>query len=130
MKDTDQLIDQIHQANRQRLENDSALEVKPSHDLRPFLRYAAMLAAVAVVATLLLFPNRQKQSATVVAHNEMPQTVKQQLQETLNQSNNQTIKHSDYAYSETSDGVRVYCEDNCNPDEVLARMKHVIKTLQ
>ena len=128
MKDTDQLIDQIHQANRQRLENDSALEVKPSHDLRPFLRYAAMLVAVA--ATLLLFPNRQKQSATVVAHNEMPQTVKQQLQETLNQSNNQTIKRSDYAYSETSDGVRVYCEDNCNPDEVLARMKHVIKTLQ
>ena len=130
MKDTDQMIDQIHQANRQRLENDSALEVKPSHDLRPFLRYAAMLAVVAVVATLLLFPNRQKQSATVLAHNKMPQTVKQQLQETLNQSNNQTIKHSDYAYSETSDGVRVYCEDNCNADEVLARMKHVIKTLQ
>ena len=89
-----------------------------------------MLAVVAVVATLLLFPNRQKQSIPVVAHNEMPQTVKQQLQETLNQSNNQTIKHSDYAYSETSDGVRVYCEDNCNPDEVLARMKQVIKTLQ
>ena len=130
MKDTDQLIEQIHQANRQRLENDSALEEKPSHDLRPFLRYAAMLAVVAVVATLLLFPNRQKQSIPVVAHNEMPQTVKQQLQETLNQSNNQTIKRSDYAYSETSDGVRVYCEDNCNPDEVLARMKQVIKTLQ
>ena len=132
MKDTDQLIDQIHQANRQRLENDSALEVKPSHahDLRPFLRYAAMLVAFAVAATLLLFPNRQKQSIPVVAHNEMPQTVKQQLQETLNQSNNQTIKHSEYAYSETSDGVRVYCEDNCNPDEVLNRMKQVIKTLQ
>ncbi|MDY6287959.1 MAG: hypothetical protein SPM02_00760 [Bacteroidales bacterium] len=130
MKDTDQLIDQIHQANRQRLENDSALEVKPSHDLRPFLRYAAILVAVAVAATLLLFPNRQKQSIPVVAHNEMPQTVKQQLQETLNQSNNQTIKHSEYAYSETSDGVRVYCEDNCNPDEVLNRMKQVIKTLQ
>ena len=132
MKDTDQLIDQIHQANRQRLENDSALEVKPSHahDLRPFLRYAAMLVAFAVAATLLLFPNRQKQSIPVVAHNEMPQTVKQQLQETLKQSNNQTIKHSEYAYSETSDGVRVYCEDNCNPDEVLNRMKQVIKTLQ
>ena len=49
-----------------------------------------MLVAVAVVATLLLFPNRQKQSIPVVAHNEMPQTVKQQLQETLNQSNNQS----------------------------------------
>lgn len=85
---------------------------------------------VAVAATLLLLPNRQKQSIPVVAHNEMPQTVKQQLQETPKHSNNQTIKHSEYAYSETSDGVRVYCEDNCNPDEVLNRMKQVIKTLQ
>ena len=130
MKDTDQLIEQMHQANRQRLENDSALEVKPSHDLRSFLRYAAMLAAVAVVAALLLFPNRQKQSMPIVAHNKMPQTVKQQLQETRMQSSVQTIKHSDYAYTETTDGVRVYCENNCNPDEVLARMEMVIKTLQ
>ena len=88
------------------------------------------MAAVAVVAALLLFSNRQKQSMPVVAHNEMPQTVKQQLQETLNQSSFQTTKHQDYAYAETADGVRVYCEDNCNPDEVLARMKQVIKTLQ
>ena len=35
-----------------------------------------------------------------------------------------------YSYAETADGVRVYCEDNCNPDEVLNRMKQVIKTLQ
>lgn len=126
MKDTDQLIELIHQANRQRLE----MEAKPSHRSRPFLRYAAILAAVTVVTALLLFPSRREQSMPVVAHNEMPQTVKQQLQETLNQSNIQTIKHSDYAYSESSDGVRVYCEDNCNPDEVLERMKQVIKTLQ
>ena len=129
MKDTNQLIEQMHQANRQRLENDGALEVKPSHDFRPFLRYAAMLVAVAVVAALLLFSNRQKQSTPVVAHNEMPQAVKQQLQETRMQSSVQTIKRSDYAYTETTDGVRVYCEDNCNPDEVLARMEMVIKTL-
>ncbi len=130
MKDTDQLIEQMHRANRQRLESDGALEVKPTHDLRPFLRYAAMVAAVAVAATLLLFPNRQKQSMHIVARNEMPQTVKQQLEETLEHSSIKTIKHSDYAYAESSDGVRVYCEDNCNPDEVLARMEMVIKTLQ
>ena len=130
MKDTDQLIEQMHRANRQRLENESALEVKPTHDLRPFLRYAAMVAAVAVVAALLLLPHRQKQSTPVVAHNEMPQTVEQQLQKTLEHSSIKTIEHSDYAYSESSDGVRVYCEDNCSPDEVLARMEMVIKTLQ
>jgi len=60
----------------------------------------------------------------VVAHNNLPHPVKQQLQEI------QTTKHQDYAYVETADGVRVYCEDNCNPDEVLNRMKQVIKTLQ
>ena len=89
-----------------------------------------MVAAVAVAAALLLFPNRQKQSMHIVARNEMPQTVKQQLEETLEHSSIKTIKHSDYAYAESSDGVRVYCEDNCNPDEVLARMEMVIKTLQ
>ena len=130
MKDTDKLIEQMHQANRQRLENDSSLEVKPTHDLRPFLRYAAMVAAMAAVAALLLFPNRQKQSMPIVAHNKMPQSVKQQLKETRIPSSIKTFEHSDYAYSESADGVRVYCENNCNPDVVLARMEIVIKTLQ
>ncbi len=134
MKDTDQLIEQMHQASRQRLEHDCTQNEKTlplfGSGSRPLLRYAAMLAAVAVVATLLLFSSRWEQPTSVVAHNEVPQTVKQQLQETLNQSNIQTTKHSDYAYTETTDGVRVYCEDNCSPDEVLARMEMVIKTLQ
>ena len=130
MKDTDQLIEQMHQANRQRLEQDSTPATKSSHKPRHIWQYAAALAAVAIIAAVLLFPNRQKQSIPVVAHNEMPQTVKQQVHETLNQSTIQPIKHQDYAYAETADGVRVYCEDNCNPDEVLNRMKQVIKTLQ
>ena len=134
MKDTDQLIEQMHQASRQRLEhdctqNENTLPLFGSGS-RPRLRYAAMLAAVAVVAALLLLPSRREQSTPVLAQNELPQTVKHQLQETLNQSNIQTTKHSDYAYTETTDGVRVYCEGNCNPDEVLDRMKQVIKTLQ
>jgi flagellar biosynthesis/type III secretory pathway M-ring protein FliF/YscJ len=134
MKDIEQQIEQMHQAGRQRLEHDCTPTEKTLPHLgrssRPLLRYAAILAAVAVVAALLLLPSRREQSTPVLAQNELPQTVKQQLQETLNQSNIQTTKHSDYAYTETTDGVRVYCEDNCNPDEVLDRMKQVIKTLQ
>ena len=134
MKDIEQQIEQMHQAGRQRLEHDCTTTEKTLPLLgsgsRPLWRYAAMLAAVAVVAALLLFPSRREQSTPVLAQNELPQTVKHQLQETLNQSNIQTTKHSDYAYTETTDGVRVYCEDNCNPDEVLNRMKQVIKTLQ
>lgn len=129
MKDTDQLIEQMHQAGRQRLEHDSLLATKPLNESRHIWQYAAALAAVAIIAIVLLFPSRQEQPLPVVAHNELPQPVKQQLQETLNQSSFQTIKHQDYAYTETADGVRVYCEDNCNPDEVLDRMNQVIKTL-
>ena len=134
MKDIEQQMEQMHQVGRRRLEHDCTQNEKTLSLLgsgsRPMLSYAAMLTAVAVVAALLLFPSRREQSTPVLAQNEMPQTVKQQLQETLNQSNIQTTKHSDYAYTETTDGVRVYCEDNCNPDEVLDRMKQVIKTLQ
>ena len=78
----------------------------------------------------MLLPVRPNQPEPVVAHSEMPRTVKQQLQETLEHSSIQTAGHSDYAYTETADGVRVYCEDNCNPDEVLARMEMVIRSLQ
>ena len=130
MKDTDQLIEQMHQAGRHRLEQDSIPATKPSHEPRHIWQYAAALAAVAMVAAVLLFPSRREQPMPVVAHNNLPHPVKQQLQETFNQSGFQTIKHQDYAYAETDDGVRVYCEDNCDPDEVLNRMKQVIKTLQ
>ena len=124
MKDTDQLIEQMHQAGRQRLEQDSIPDTKLSREPRHFWQYAAAVAAVAIIAAVLLLPSRQEQPMPVVAHNNLPHPEKQQLQET------QTTKHQDYAYAETADGVRVYCEDNCNPDEVLNRMKQVIKTLQ
>ena len=124
MKDTDQLIEQMHQAGRQRLEQDSTPATKSSHEPRHIWQYAAALAAVAIIAAVLLLPSRQEQPMPVVAHNNLPHPVKQQLQEM------QTTKHQDYAYAGTADGVRVYCVDNCNPDEVLNRMKQVIKTLQ
>ena len=124
MKDTDQLIEQMHQAGRQRLEQDSIPATKLPHEPRHIWQYAAAVAAVAIIAAVLLLPSRQEQPMPVVAHNNLPHPVKQQLQEM------QTTKHQDYAYAETADGVRVYCVDNCNPDEVLNRMKQVIKTLQ
>jgi len=136
MKDIEQLIEQMHQAGRQQLEKDCNPNIKltpqsknePSH----IWRYAAMVAALAVVAALLLFPMQQKQPMPDMAHNDMPQTVKQQLDKVRHSATHaQTpTPQADYAYSETSDGVRVYCEDNCNPDDVLDRMEQVIKTLE
>ena len=131
MQDIEDIIEQVHEAGRARLGRECT---QPEHQKTPTTRvwrYAAALAAlIEAGVTLLLLPTKSNQPMSEVAHNEMPQTVKQQLEETLEHSSIKTIKHSDYAYAESSDGVRVYCEDNCNPDEVLARMEMVIKTLQ
>ncbi|MBO4600412.1 MAG: hypothetical protein J5641_06700 [Bacteroidales bacterium] len=135
MKDIDQLIEQLHQAGRQRLESDSISTVGLSHSTErvshPLLRYAAMVAAV-IVAGVLLLPSRQEQKMPDVASADVPQPVRQQLKEARQAVNapQSVAPHTEYAYSESSDGVRVYCEDNCNPDEVLGRMMQVIKTLE
>ena len=134
MKDIDQLIEQMHQASRQRLEHDCTPNEKTvplwGKSSRPLLRYAAMLAAV-IVAGVLLLPSRQEQKMPDVAHADIPQPVRQQLEEVRQTAAPQSVaSRTEYAFSESSDGVRVYCEDNCNPDEVLDRMIQVIKTLE
>ena len=141
MKDIEQLIEQMHQAGRQRLDAYPGSSSHPSeegtllplteHKRSPIWRYAAMVAAV-IVAGVLLFPSRHESKMPDVAHADVPQPVRQQLQEVRQAVNapQSMTSPTEYSYSESSDGVRVYCEDNCNPDEVLDRMMRVIKTLQ
>ena len=133
MQDIEDIIEQVHEAGRERLERECA---QPEHQKRPTTRvwhYAAALAALMVAGViLLLLPTSSDQPTPDMAHNKLTHSVKQQLDEvrhlaTLPQT---PISQSEYDYAESSDGVRVYCEDNCNPDEVLARMEMVIKTLQ
>lgn len=133
MKDTDQLIEQMHQAGRQRLERDCTPHEKTVSLLewvsRPLWRYAAVVAAV-IVAGVILLPSRQETKTQDVAHADVPQSVRRQLEEARQTVAPPSVApRTDFAYSESSDGVRVYCENNCNPDEVLARMEMVIKTL-
>ena len=134
MKDTDQLIEQMHQAGRQRLEHDCTPNEKPmplwEWASRPLWRYAAVVAAV-IVAGVLLLPSRQESRMPDVAHADVPQPVWQQLEKVRQTAAPQAVTpHTDYAYSESSNGVRVYCDNNCNADEVLDRMIQVIETLQ
>ncbi|MBR1834633.1 MAG: hypothetical protein IJ785_03915 [Bacteroidales bacterium] len=134
MKDIDQLIEQIHQTGRRRLESGCTPDERPVPLLgwgsRPLWRYAAAVAAV-IMAGVLLLPLRQEPRMPEVAHADVPQSVWQQLEEVRHTAAPQLVaSRTDYAYSETSDGVRVYCDNNCNADEVLDRMKHIIETLQ
>ena len=135
MKDIEQLIEQMHQAGRRQLESDctpkASLSPRTEKVSSPLWRYAAMVAAV-IVAAVLLLPSRQEAKMPDVAHADVPQPVRQQLQEARQSVNapQPVTSLTEYAYSESSDGVRVYCEDNCNPDEVLDRMMQVIKTLE
>lgn len=134
MKDIDQLIEQMHQAGRQQLERDCTPKEKSMPLLewasRPLWRYAAVVAALIVVGVLLL-PSRKETRMPDVAHVDVPEPVLQQLKEVRQTVAPPTMTpHADYAYSESSDGVRVYCDNNCNADEVLDRMKRVIETLQ
>ena len=131
MKDIDQLIEQVHQAGRQRLERDCEQKLRPlprpANRSNSLWRYAAILAAVALVAAGLLFPTRQEQPM----YSNLPRTVKQQFDEVRHSSPLQQTPalETDLAYSESSEGVRVYCDNNCNADEVLARMETAIKSL-
>ena len=141
MKDIDQLIEQIHLAGRQRLDAYPGSSSHPSeegtllplteHKRSPIWRYAAMVAAV-VIAGVLLLPSRQEQKMPDVAHADVPHPVRQQLEEARQAVNapQPVASPTEYAYSESSDGVRVYCDNNCNADEVLDRMIRVIETLQ
>ena len=141
MKDIEQQIEQMHQAGRQRLDAYPGSSSHPSeegtllplteHKRSPIWRYAAMVAAM-IIAGVLLLPSRQEQKMPDVAHADVPQPVRQQLKEARQAVNapQPVTSPTRYAYSESSNGVRVYCEDNCNPDEVLDRMMQVIKTLQ
>ena len=117
MKDLDELIEQIHLEHRQQLVRQGeskgcGLSPRPIRRLWP---YAAAVVLVGLVGVALLVQWPGTTSSTEVAKATVPRAEK---------------SSEAYDYSVSTDGVRVYCEDNCNPDEVLARMKHVIKTLQ
>lgn len=157
MKDIDQLIEQIHIENRKRLEQDclrpdekklrlSEPQSRPTNG-KHLWKYAAAIALVVGVAAVLLLPMRQEQQQShlakadvtksdrqlpQLAHADVPQPVQQQI-EKAKQADvliQPTAPKVDYAYSETSDGVRVYCNDGCDADEVLTRMQRVMETLE
>lgn len=137
MKDIDQMIEHMHCGNRCRrdlemVETGEPLHIKNRHTPHAW-RIAAMVAVMAVVAVALLTTKEPRHDDVMpnVAHSVIPQSIVRQMDETrsLTHVDPPAAAKSTYAYSETKDGVRVYCDNNCNADEVLERMEMVIKTL-
>ncbi len=109
MKDIDHIIEQIHDEARTRLEEEqvqsSRFKVQGSKRHHVW-RYAAA-AVVAVVGIGYL----------------------RHVANTTQQNSQANTGGQTYAYNITSQGIKVYCEDNCNADEVLERMNNVIEKL-
>lgn len=105
MKNIDQLIEQIHHDGRQRLRNESGH--KHRH-LAPWHYAAAAVIAVAVILTVIKLATPAPLDANAVV--------------AKNEKNSST-------FSNSKDGIRVYCEDNCNADEVLKRFMTVVGSL-
>jgi len=157
MKDIEQLIEQMHAENRKRLEQESLPQDKKELRLgeqeaspeggKHLWRYAAALALVVGVAAVSLLPLRQERQQShlakadvartdrqmpQLAHADVPQPLRQHLED-VGQTDAKikpTAPKIDYAYSETDQGVRVYCDDGCNADEVLEKVQRVIETLE
>ena len=102
MKDIEQIIEQIHDEARTRLEEEQVQGSKRHH----IWRYAAA-TIVAVVGIGYL----------------------RHVANTPQQNSQANTGGRTYAYNITSKGIKVYCEDNCNADEVLERMNNVIEKL-
>lgn len=92
---------------------DTALQTKAArhNHMRPLWRYAA--AAVTLVAVGLGIFLLHSPSSTP--------------QNNLVASNNTSQRH--YAYSESTSGIRVYCENGCNADDVMQQMMAALQTL-
>ena len=105
MKNIDQLIEQIHNEHRNLLE----MEAGRKRSTSPRWHYAAAAAFVlaAIAAVLIARTSTSQKSDVLVAQNEQ--------------------SHSSYSMSK--EGIRVYCEDNCNADEVMQRFLTVIESL-
>lgn len=154
MKDLNNWIEQIHAENRKLRDAEQGAAVGSSR--QSAWPWAAAGAAVAAVLCLMVvdrqqpIPHEVLAVATPVAI-EQPepeqiaeaQPAKVPTREARNAASGagDTVSHSpeflpkptvaqaeeEYAYSMTESGIKVYCENQCNADEVLALMEDIVK---
>ncbi|MBP9991149.1 MAG: hypothetical protein KBT45_06950 [Bacteroidales bacterium] len=133
MNDIENTIEQIHHANREKIMQESHLPQNQMgiRSLALRLSIAAMGIIAVIVTCIMLYPHQEAKPSYIakaeVQHSE-PQPIQQKQISSPSKPDQHTART--YAYSETSEGIRVYCENNCNADEVIQQMQSVILTLK
>lgn len=131
MNDIENTIEQIHHANRKKIMQESYLPQNQKRDNPLALRLSiAAMGIIAVIVTCIMLYPRQQPNPPYIAKADVQHPTPQPIQQVSSPSNPVLHTKETYAYSETSEGIRVYCENNCNADEVIQQMKSVILTLK
>ena len=131
MNDIENTIEQIHSANREKILQESHLSQNQRRTNSLALRLSiAAMGIIAVIATCIMFYPRQETKPSYIAKADVQQPVSQPIPQVSSPSKPDQHTARTYAYSETSEGIRVYCENNCNADEVIQQMQSVILTLK
>lgn len=156
MKDLNNWIEQIHAENRKLRDAEQGTAVGSSRQSAwPWAAAGAAVAVAAVLCLMVVdrqqpIPHEVLAVATPVAI-EQPEPepiaevhpAKVPTKEARNAASGtgDTVSHSpeflpkptvaqaeeEYAYSMTESGIKVYCENQCNADEVLALMEDIVK---
>ena len=133
MNDIENTIEQIHSANREKILQESHLpqNQRGNSSLALRLSIAAMGIIAVIVTCIMLYPH-QESKPSYIAKAEVQHSEPHPIQQKQVSAPSKPIQHTEktYAYSETSEGIRVYCENNCNADEVIQQMQSVILTLK
>lgn len=132
MNDIENTIEQIHHANREKILQESILPQNQRRNNALALRLSiAAMGIIAVIVTCIMLYSRQQTKPSYIAKAEVQHPISQPIpQQESFPSKPVQHKEKTYAYSETSEGIRVYCENNCNADEVIQQMQSVILTLK
>lgn len=154
MKDLNNWIEQIHAENRKLRDGEQGAAVGSSR--QSAWPWAVAGAAVAAVLCLMVVDRQQPMPQEVLAvatpvaieqpepeHIAEAHPAKVPTKEARNAASGtgDTVSHSpeflpkptvaqaeeEYAYSMTESGIKVYCENQCNADEVLVLMEDIVK---
>lgn len=124
MKDIEDIIERTHAHNAQLLQQEAATHT-PTAKRKPYrlATAAAILLALIIVATLPWHGAEVHEPVIVQAEKRQPEYA-------VAPSPTEKEAHTEhYEHTTSKEGLLVYCENQCNADEVIARLDYVIQNI-